>query len=53
MEDKSKTFVKFKSFEDEVSYALDQFDKAKEWADLIKYLQKLNKVIDIDFEQYV
>lgn len=35
---------KFRSFSDEVGAVLSSFDRAKEWADLIKCLQKLQKV---------
>mmetsp|Transcript_12924 Transcript_12924/g.51598 ORF Transcript_12924/g.51598 Transcript_12924/m.51598 type:complete len:1773 (-) Transcript_12924:44-5362(-) len=35
---------KFRSFRDEVGAVLSSFDKAKEWADLIKCMQKLQKV---------
>eukprot|EP01114_Cavostelium_apophysatum_P012532 TRINITY_DN2827_c1_g1_i1.p1 TRINITY_DN2827_c1_g1~~TRINITY_DN2827_c1_g1_i1.p1 ORF type:complete len:1758 (-),score=500.34 TRINITY_DN2827_c1_g1_i1:72-5345(-) len=37
---------KFRAYCDDVLHALDQFGKVKEWADLIKCLQKLIKVLN-------
>jgi hypothetical protein len=38
------TQSKYKGYCEEVASALELFEKAKEWADLIKNLQKLSKV---------
>ena len=35
---------KYRSYTDEIVAVLQSFDRAKEWADLIKCLQKLQKV---------
>jgi hypothetical protein len=40
-----KEVPKFKTFIDEFRAALSSFDKAKEWADLIKCLQRIAKVL--------
>jgi hypothetical protein len=40
-----KEAPKFKTFIDEFRAALGSFDKAKEWADLIKCLQRVAKVL--------
>ena len=39
---------RYKSYCDGISSVLKAFDKANEWADLLKYLQKLQKAIDKD-----
>lgn len=39
-----KNQAKFRSFRDDFAAQLVAFDKAKEWADLIKCLQRLAKV---------
>jgi hypothetical protein len=45
MEDKQLVSLpRWRSFQDDLATALDQFEKAKEWADLIKYLQRVIKV---------
>jgi hypothetical protein len=40
-----KTDKRLASFADEFKASLSSFDKAKEWADFIKYLQRLIKVL--------
>ncbi len=39
-----KTHPKYKNFAEEVTGVLESFESAKEWPDLIKCLQKLQKV---------
>ena len=45
---KEKDMGRYKSYCEGVSAALKAFDKAGEWADLLKYLQRLEKALDKD-----